>query len=165
MAAYAFGSNPPYALLLLLLVWPTRLPSYMLTVKHQSENTHDYVDKRIWCGRTFVRVECQSNDGLLAFGGFHGPEVKARGQVWVNAAAHDHSSRQGRPRRLQFGLLGLHVADLFEGSQPVLGDQHHDDRNFEECCKSVERDRDDRLGIVGRDDVTAVALQHGRLPF
>jgi len=79
MADYAFGSNPPYALLLLLLVWPTRLPSYMLTVKHQSENTHDYVDKRIWCGGTFVRVECKSNDGLLAFGGFHGPEVKARG--------------------------------------------------------------------------------------
>jgi hypothetical protein len=77
-----------------------RLPSYMLTVKHQGKNTHNYVNWHIWCRRTFARVECKSNDGILAFGRFHRPKVKARGQIRVYAAAHDSSSLQGRSRRL-----------------------------------------------------------------
>ena len=58
----------------------------------------------------------------------------------VNAAAHDSSSRQGRSRRLEFGLLGLYVADLLEGNHSALRNEHHDGRNVEECCKSLGSD-------------------------
>ena len=81
----------------------------MLTVKHQGQNARNYVDQRIWCRRTFVRVECESNDGILAFGRLHRPKVKARGEVRVNAAARYSSSRQGRSGAFlgAFGLLCL----------------------------------------------------------
>src|SRR5450631_1388490 len=134
------AATPKVALVLLSLVRTMRLPSYLLTVKHQGQNTDNYVDWHIWCRRTFVRVECESNDGILAFGRLHRPKVKARGQIRVNAAAHYSSSRQGRSRRLQFGLLGFYVADLLEGNHPSLRDKHHDDRNLEECRKSLGSD-------------------------
>jgi hypothetical protein len=111
-----------------------------LTVKHQGQNTHNYVDRHIWGGRTFVRVETESNDGILAFGRLYRPEVKARGQIRVNAAAHYSSSRQGRSRRLQFGFLGFYVPDLFDGYHPAVRNEHNDDRNLEECCKSLGSD-------------------------
>ncbi len=136
----------------------------MLTVKHQRQNTRNYVDWYLWCQRTFRWVECESNDGLLAFGCLHRPKVKARRQIRVNTAADDSSSRQGRSRRLQFGLLGFYVANSLDGNHPALRNKHHDDRNLEDRCKSLGSDGDDRVRIVGHDDVTAVALQHSRLP-
>ena len=136
----------------------------MLTVKRQGQNTHNDVDQRVRRRRTFVRVECYPNHGILAFGRLHRPKVKARGQIRVDADAHNGSSRQRRSRRLQFGLLGFYVADSFEKNHPVLRNEHHDGRNLEQRCESLGSDRDDRLGIIGRDDVTAVALQHGGLP-
>jgi hypothetical protein len=72
-------SAPRIAFVLLSLIGTMHLPLYMLTVKHQGQNTHNYVDERVWRRRAFVRVERKSNDGLLAFGRLDRPKVKARG--------------------------------------------------------------------------------------
>ena len=49
----------------------------MLTVEDEGQNTHNYADQCIGCRGTFVRVECETNDGIHVFGCFYWPEVKA----------------------------------------------------------------------------------------
>ena len=93
-----------------------------------------------------------------------GQKSKREAKIRVDSGAHDSSRRQRRSRRLEFGLLGFYAADSLEGNDFALRNKHQDDRNLEEHCKSLGSDRDDRLRIVGRDDVTAVTLQHSRLP-
>src|SRR5690349_14376993 len=84
-----------------------------VTIEHQSQEAHNDTDQSVRLRRTLVRIECQSDDGLVAFG-CDRPEVEARSNVGINAALHRGPCCQGRSRYLEVALAGLDVAGFLQ---------------------------------------------------